>query len=164
MLANETFGDEFPDVVLDPTSTEFKPIAKHYIRSRVLLTGVLPSVAFSTLMILPIGAFALVFLLWIPLNALIVWRIYKRFGVAVTPYGIARRRGFVGYQVSAFLHRKVQRVGLTQTPSQRRKGLASLRFYLASGSIKVPYVDAEKARQLRDYVLYQVESSQKAWH
>jgi putative membrane protein len=47
---------------------------------------------------------------------------------------------------------------------QERKGLATIRFYLASGTLKLPYVDHELAKQLRDYVLYRVESSQQAWH
>jgi hypothetical protein len=28
----------------------------------------------------------------------------------------------------------------------------------------VPYISHEEAQQLRDYILYRVESSQKAWH
>ncbi|MFT5502009.1 MAG: putative membrane protein, partial [Woeseiaceae bacterium] len=60
--------------------------------------------------------------------------------------------------------RKVQRVGVTQTFFQRRKELATMRFYLASGTVKVPYIDHENAQQLRDFVLFRIESSQQAWH
>ena len=164
VLAEELFGKEFPGVVLEPSSAEFLPIAKHYVRSRIMLVGVLPATAYTAMMSIPFGAYALFFLLWIPIVAAVVWRLYKCYGVVVTADGLARRRGFIGYKISAFLHRKVQRVSVTQTASQRRKGLASLRFYLASGSIKVPYVDAKKANALRDYVLYKIESSQIAWH
>lgn len=164
MLAEELFGDEFPGIVLEPTSTKFVPIAKYYLRSRITLAGVLPATVFTAIMMVPLGMFALMFLLWIPLVAGVTWRLYKRYGILVTRDGIARRRGFIGYKITAFLHRKVQRISVTQTASQRRRGLASLRFYLASGSIKVPYVDFGKATALRDYVLYTVESSEKAWH
>ncbi len=115
-------------------------------------------------MLVPLGPIALVFLLWLPISAYVVWRHYKRYGVLVTQDGIALRRGFVGYRITAFLHRKVQRISLTQTLLQRRKGLATLRFYLAAGSVKVPYVDVKKAGELRDHVLYRIESSQLAWH
>jgi putative membrane protein len=115
-------------------------------------------------MSIPLGPFALVFLLWIPINAYGVMRLYKRYGVLATPDGLALRRGFIGYRVTAFLHRKVQRISLTQTLPQRRKGLATLRFYLASGSVKVPYVNFKKASELRDYILYRIESSPLAWH
>ena len=164
VLCREIFRKEFSDAVLDPGAKSFLPIASQYVRSRVLLTGVLPAMLVTALMVIPVGFFALLFLLWIPLNAYVIWRLYKGYGVFIAQDGIAMRRGFLGYRVTAFLHRKVQRISLTQTVPQRRKGLATLRFYLASGSVKVPYVDFHKACELRDYVLYRVESSQAAWH
>lgn len=164
VLCREIFGEEFSDAVLDPGAKRFLPIARQYVRSRILLTGVLPAVLITAIMAIPAGVFSLLFLLWIPSNACVVWRLYKGYGVFLARDGMALRRGFLGYRVTAFLHRKVQRISLTQTVPQRRKGLATLRFYLASGSVKIPYVDFEKACELRDYVLYRIESSQKAWH
>lgn len=164
LLTREIFGDEFPDVVLDPKDSGFRLIDKRYVRSRVLLTGVLPATAVTALLSIPAGFPALILLLWIPINFLIIRRRYKRFGVRVSPDGMAVRRGFIGYRVSSFLHRKVQRVSLTQTATQKRKGLATLRFFLASGSVKIPYIDFNQAQQLRDFVLYKIESSALAWH
>lgn len=164
MLCREIFSDEFSDAVLNPGADEFLPIARQYIRSRVLLTGILPALTLAAVTATSTGLSSLLFLLWIPFNAYGVWRLYRGYGVFLARDGIALRRGFFGYRVTAFLHRKVQRVSLTQTAPQRRKGLATMRFYLASGSIKVPYIDFEKACRLRDYVLYRVESSRIAWH
>jgi putative membrane protein len=53
---------------------------------------------------------------------------------------------------------------VTQSRYQRRKGLASLRMHMASGRVSIPYIKHAQAQQLRDYILYRVESSQKAWH
>jgi putative membrane protein len=89
---------------------------------------------------------------------------YRKYGYQVVEDGMLLRRGFLGYRVVAFVHRKVQRISVTQSLPQKRKGLATLRIFLASGPIKLPYVDFEMAKQLRDYVLYKVESSQLAWH
>lgn len=164
LLAREIFGDEFPDAVLDPKDSGFRLIDKRYVRSRVLLTGVLPATAATALISIPAGLPALVLLLWIPINFLIIRRRYKRFGVRVSLDGMAVRRGFFGYRVTSFLHRKVQRVSVTQTATQKRKGLATLRFFLASGSVKIPYIDFTQAKQLRDFVLYKIESSTLAWH
>ena len=164
MLCHEIFGAEFTDVVLEPTAAAFLPIDKHYVRSRIMLTGILPATAIAALMSIPLGPYALVFLLWIALNTFGVLRLYKRYGVLATGDGFALRRGFIGYRVTAFLYRKVQRISVTQTLPQRRRGLATLRFYLASGSVKVPYVDFEKANKLRDYILFRIESSELAWH
>ena len=35
---------------------------------------------------------------------------------------------------------------------------------MASGSVRIPYIDHDAAGQLRDYILYKVESSRQAWH
>ena len=164
VLCHEIFGEEFADVILEPTAAVFLPIDKQYVRSRIMLTGILPATAISALMSIPLGPYALVFLLWIPINAVGVSRLYRRYGVLATADGLALRRGFIGYRVTAFLHRKVQRISVTQTLPQTRRGLATLRFYLASGSVKVPYVDFKKACELRDYILYRIESSELAWH
>jgi putative membrane protein len=164
LITREIFGDEFPDVVLNPKDSGFRLIDKRYVRSRVLLTGVLPATAITALLSIPAGLPALVLLMWIPINFMIVRRRYTRFGVRVSPDGMAVRRGFIGYRVTSFLHRKVQRVSVTQTATQKRKGLATLRFFLASGSVKIPYIDFTQAKQLRDFVLYKIESSALAWH
>jgi putative membrane protein len=74
------------------------------------------------------------------------------------------RSGLLGYRTVAMLFRKVQRVTVTQSRFQRRKNLASLRLYMASGSVRVPYIPLTSAQELRDYILYKVETSQQAWH
>lgn len=163
-LSQEFFGAEFSGLDPDPRSPSFAPIARQYLRARTMITAVIPAgivaVAFSFL----IGWYAMWILIWVPFYALVNWRLYKRYGVQVTRDGLALRKGFLGFSITSFLHRKVQRVGVTQTWFQRRKGLATLRFYLASGTVRVPYVDFSEASKLRDYVLYRVESSQLAWH
>lgn len=163
-LSSQFLGGEFRELDTDPRSTRFRPIAHQYLRSRILVYGVVPAF-FAILALSPaLGWAALSFLAWIPLTALTTWQKYRRYGVQVAGEGLALRSGFLGFRIVAFLHRKVQRVGVTQTFLQRRKGLATLRFYLASGTIRVPYVDYQQALRLRDYVLFLVESSQKAWH
>jgi len=163
-IAEKIFSDEFQSANLDPQSGDYTRISPRYVRSRVILTGVLPALALTGLTSLDAGFSALVFLLWIPVNGFLVWTIYRKYGYRIEADGMLLRRGFLGYRVVAFVHRKVQRISVTQTITQKRKGLATLRVYLASGSIKLPYVDFEMAKQLRDYVLYKVESSQLAWH
>jgi putative membrane protein len=107
----------------------------------------------------------MVALLWIPACAIVVWQKYRRYGVLYGQDGLALRSGLIGFRVVAWLHRKVQRVSITQSPFQRRRQLATVRIFLAAGSaIRIPYLEQGKARALRDYVLYRVESSEVAWH
>ena len=163
-LTAELFGGEFAGLLIESVNTAFRPIAKQFIRSRLVLTGLLPAGVAMAVLSSSLGWHAIWALLWIPVALFGVWCVYRRYGVLVSEDGLALRQGFFGYRVTAFLHRKVQRISVTQTLLQRRKGLATMQFYLASGLIKVPYVDFAKAKALRDYVLFRVETSQLAWH
>lgn len=163
-LTTELFGGEFAGLLIEPANAAFRPIAKQFIPSRLVLIGLLPACVAMAVLSSSLGWHAILALLWIPVALFGVWHVYRRYGVLVSEDGLALRKGFFGYRVTAFLHRKVQRVSVTQTLPQRRKGLATMRFYLASGSVKVPYVDFAQAKALRDYVLFRVETSQLAWH
>ena len=107
------------------------------------------------------------FLWWlasIPVAALIAWVRWRRQGYLHDDDGLASRSGFFGRKVDAFLFRKAQSVDVTQSPLQTRKGLATLNVRLACGQVAVPYIDLGVASRLRDYMLYQVESSRRRWH
>ena len=163
-LANEVFGDEFAGSDLLPQSASFQPIAKNYVRSRFLLFGLAPVLLLTALIYFLSSELSLVLLWWIPISAFAAWTYYRKYGFAISENGMVLRKGFVGYQTTAFLYRKVQRISVTQTIFQERKGLATVRFFLASGSLRLPYIDFQLAKDIRDYILYKVESSQRAWH
>ena len=148
----------------DPTSAGFVSISPYYMRSKILFIGLLPSLLATVALSIPLGAAALLFLLWLPAVAAASYLNWKRAGFMHDDQEIVRRSGLLGYRTVGLLFRKVQRVTVSQSRYQRRKGLASLRMYMASGSVRVPYIDHDKAKQLRDYILYKVESSQRAWH
>jgi putative membrane protein len=110
------------------------------------------------------GPAGLAALLWLPASALLAYLSWRRAGYHCSNEGLVRRSGVVGYRSVALLYRKVQRVTVSQSRYQRRKNLASLRLYMASGSVRIPYIGHDMAKQLRDVILYKVESSQQAWH
>jgi len=164
-LSREFFPQEFSGLTLDPRAGSFERISRQYLRSRIGIAGVLPALLSFPVLWSTVGPAAFVLLLWIPACAFLVWQKYRRYGVMRGRDGLAFRSGLIGYRVVAWLHRKVQRISITQSPLQRRKQLATLRIFLAAGSaIKIPYVDYAKATALRDYILYRVESSRQAWH
>ncbi|HET6628327.1 MAG TPA: PH domain-containing protein [Woeseiaceae bacterium] len=163
-LGSEIFKDELEGLALDPRDSAFQRISRYYLRSRLLIAGVLPGIVAAAAFWPEMGAYGLIWLLWIPVAAVLVWMRYRRYGIAITQDGASFRRGFVGSRLTVWLHRKVQRVSVSQSPFQRRRGLATMKFYLAAGSVTVPFVDYGAAARLRDYVLYRVESSERAWH
>ena len=148
----------------DPTSAHFASVSPYYMRSRILFVGLLPSLIAVVALWGPLGARALACLLWFPLVAAAAYQSWRRAGYLHDDEEIVRRSGFLGFRTVGLLFRKVQRVTVLQSRYQRRKDLASLRLHMASGSVLVPYLEHGVAKQLRDYILYKVESSQRAWH
>lgn len=164
VLRQEFLAPEAGRLTQDPTSAQFAPVSQHYMRSRILFVGLLPSLIATVALWIPLGALALLCLLWLPIVVAAAHRSWKRAGYLHDDDEIVRRSGFLGFRTVGLLFRKVQRVTVLQSRYQRRKGLASLRLHMASGSVVVPYIEHGVAKQLRDYILYKVESSQQAWH
>ena len=148
----------------NPRSEEFKAISPYYMRSRILFVGFIPAMLATALLYGQAGAIGLFALLWLPLICLATWQNWKRAGYLHDDDEIVRRSGLFGYRTAALLFRKVQRVTVLQSRYQRRKNLASLRIHMASGSVRVPYIEYATAQQLRDYILFRVETSQRVWH
>ena len=148
----------------DPRSPLFHPVSRYYLRSRILYLGLLPAAILATIFTAIAGPVGLLALLCLPLVSLASWRSWRRAGYLHDDDELVCRSGLLGYRTVALLFRKVQRVTVTQSRFQRRKNLASLRLYMASGSVRVPYIAYATARQLQDYVLYRVETSQQSWH
>lgn len=163
-LTEIAFDAEAAGLTVDPGDPGFRGISAFYMRPRILLFGVLPAVAITALVIGDAGPAAALFLLWIPVVALFVYLVWRRYGVLADADGLVRRSGLIGYRLDVLLFRKVQRVTVRQSWFQARRGLAELRVYLASGSVRIPYIPYEAAAALRDYILYKVESSDRSWH
>lgn len=148
----------------DPRSDRFNSISPYYMRARIFLNAV-PPVGLATLLFTITGdAYALLFLLWIPISMPFVYLAWRHAGFHFDDQGFVRRSGLIGFRSVALLYRKVQRVTVTQSRYQRMKELSTLRVYMASGSVKIPYISLSLANQLRDYTLYKVETSKLAWH
>lgn len=160
----DVLAPEAADLDLDLESPTIRRVSRKFLRPRILYLGIVPAIAMATLGWFEAGAQGLLLLLWIPFWTLIQWRVWRRLGWHMSGDAFVRRTGFLATRLDAFLLRKVQRVSLSQSPYQRRTQLATLRFYLASGSVRVPYLPLGDAALIRDYVLYKVESSTQSWH
>jgi putative membrane protein len=148
----------------DPRSELFQRVSRYYMRSPILYVGLFPAIILTTVLSAIGGIVGLVALLWLPIVALFSWRSWQRAGYLHDDDELVRRSGLLGFRTVSLLFRKVQRVTITQSRLQRGKNLASLRLYMASGSVRVPYIEHATAQRLRDYILYRVESSQQTWH
>ena len=163
-IGREIFRQEYDGRAFDLRHAGFEPVSRQYVRSRTVVFGALPSCVAAALLWPAAGPMALLALAWVPVCALVVRQIHRRLGFAVSAEGLALRSGFIGSRVVVWLHRKVQRVSITQSPFQRRMHLATLKLHLAAGSVRIPFIEDATARHLRDYVLFKVESSPLPWH
>lgn len=163
-LRRRFLGNEGRGLIQIPSSDKFRRISPWVTRTPLFI-NVLGPLLFSTVVYL-LGRSPAVFLvcLWIPIAVTAIILSWRHAGYHYTDEGLVRRSGMIGYRTVALLYRKVQRVTVKQSPLQRRKGLATLRVYMASGSVRIPYIRHTTAKQLRDYMLYKVESSTRAWH
>ena len=163
-LRPQLLASEAGRLTQNPRAERFQAISPYYMRSHILFAGLVPAVIVTAVLVAEAGIIGLVALIWLPLVALTSWHNWKRAGYLHDDNEIVRRSGLLGYRTVSLLFRKVQRVTISQSRYQRHKKLASLRVYMASGSVRIPYIGHETATQLRDYILYKVESSQRAWH
>ncbi len=159
LLAPE--GDELIQI---PSSDRFHAISPYYMRSWILVNVLVPVVLAAVLLSITGSAAPLLLLLWIPISLPFVYLAWRHAGYHYDDHGFVRRSGVTGFRSVALLYRKVQRVTVTQSRYQRKKQLSTLRVYMASGSVKIPYIEHTLANQLRDYILYKVETSRQAWH
>ena len=58
---------------------------------------------------------------------------------------------------------KVQSVEFKQTIFQKRKELASLKLMNAAGTISIPYIDEQIAKQIYNYLLFHTETLERRW-
>jgi len=59
---------------------------------------------------------------------------------------------------------KIQNIEIKQSPFQWRRNLANIKMHTAAGSILIPYIPYEDALKLKDFILFQVESSEIKWY
>lgn len=58
---------------------------------------------------------------------------------------------------------KVQNIKMKQTIFQQRRNVVNLVLQTASGKIKIPCIEKERATALYNYILYKVESNKESW-
>lgn len=71
--------------------------------------------------------------------------------------------GIFGDKSSIYAIYKLQGVNISQTPIQKRKSLANVTVFSSAGRQTIRYIKLEEAQNLRDYVLFCVESDSRPW-
>ena len=152
----------YPD--FDWPAMVLKKIDRMFIRKKLLWT-ILPVSALPAIIITVVSGsiWGLLPLLLLPLSLPFLALRWVNYGYASDgKYGLVRE-GFVGHQLTVFPFFKVQNVVLSQSPAQKKAGLASLKIKMASSTVKIPFMPLRDASDWRNMMLYHVESSRKSW-
>ncbi|WP_346992995.1 PH domain-containing protein [Alteromonas gracilis] len=86
-----------------------------------------------------------------------------RWGIAFDEQYIYVRRGRIGVDYLCFEPYKVQQVMVKQSVFMKRRGLATLKVVLASGSVTVPFLPEKYVHNLANVILHEVESTRRSW-
>ncbi|TQV84452.1 PH domain-containing protein [Aliikangiella coralliicola] len=101
------------------------------------------------------------------LVGLLIWPLvvlrWKNFGYQLASHFATLRTGFVGFRKITFPLFKVQRVEISQSLIQKRSKLATLKLFLASDRVIIPYIPYDEAMEWFDHVSYQIEMTDKSW-
>ncbi len=81
----------------------------------------------------------------------------------VDGHGWIDRRDMFALRTEQSLHRKVNRVRVTQSRYARRRGLATVVLATAEGSTSIGLIPVDEAQALRDLVLAEVEQDRRPW-
>lgn len=152
----------YPDY---PRQIETHPINRRYIFKTLLLKVMLPVALAAIIMALVhVPILQIFWLLPIPfaLYPVIIKR-WQKYSYGITDeYGVINS-GFIGHKQVLFPLFKVQRAVISQSPVQKRRDLATLTIYLASGRLRIPYMPIEHARHWFDLIYYKTETDQRPW-
>lgn len=99
----------------------------------------------------------------ITVGVLYTYYSWKKWKVQISPKGILLRRGFIRTSYLLLRWEKIQGLRSRQSIFQQRRSLSDLHIFTAAGVVKIPYLSEELIEDLRDYLLYYVESDNKPW-
>lgn len=134
-----------------------------FVVRRLLILGLIPAALLSLALWWSFG-WNVLYSLFLPVIVLIIaWCQYRKFRLWAMDDAIKIRKGIFGEEFILMQWHKLQAVTISQSIFQRRKGLANVFLHTAGGSIKIPFINLEAARQISDYALHRVEASKKDW-
>jgi len=134
-----------------------------YLYRNIFFFGILPSFVLA----IPLFLFAhekALLLILIPIYVSLYFGLYcRKFLFSWTSNLIHIKTGVFGNRTIVLKWEKIQSVKISQSLYQQRNSLADLVINTAGGTITAPYILLETARELQNFALYKVESSEEGW-
>jgi putative membrane protein len=156
-IEEELFGVEEP---LYSVKNKSHPL--YFIRSFLFLTLLFSAISLPFLfkdirLIIP------VIIVVVIIATMLVLAYHKRY-FRISENRIEISKGQIGKVIYHLRNYKIQSVSFKQNIFIKRRKLASIVIYTAAGeSLTMPYIPEELAMSLYNFVLYKIESTEKAW-
>lgn len=125
--------------------------------------GILPFFILVVYQYLSKGEVSSLSFLWPILIFICSYVYWKKWSFKINEEGIETKSGIISTQFTMLKWYKVQSVKIRQSVFQKNRDLTDIHFYTAAGEVKVPYIPIALATQLKDYILFKVETSTKEW-
>jgi len=136
-----------------------------YLMRNLIYVGILPWIILAGIIYTStMNPWYLMILLAIPYFCITTYVQYKKWRYRVNDNLIYTHHGIFENKNNILQLYKVQNIQIHQSPFQWRRGLATIRLFTAAGSIHIPYLKLEHAQQLKDIVLYKIETSEIKWY
>ena len=168
-FAEKIFPKSIETVPLDPRSKEIQRFSLTYFFVGLLGFGTPIATALWGFFWFLSGVrganVCLLFL--IPFGILVWWQHWRRTGYAFYENYVLLRKGFLGYELRVIPITKLQETKISQSLIQKIRNRCSLHLFTHSTTyaraLKIPFLHSVYAEQVRDYLLYQIESSKVRW-
>jgi len=138
-------------------------IHSSYVWRRLLIAGLLPALFIIPLLWWRWEEIALYFLFYPAIVGIIAWQSQKKFRLWALNDIAYIKKGWFGEERIVVQWYKLQSVHLKQSIFQRRKNLATVVIHTAGGSINIPFIELDAAKELVNFSLYKTEVSDKPW-
>ena len=156
LLRNDLFGDDKLTDALKIYSN------RYYFRRLWMFYGWIP-VLLASPFFYGEWIFWLTVAAWLPASAFYCSLIMKKRYFSINNEQIIVSKGAISHQWTQMELHKIQAVEFRQSVFQKKRSLSSLSIMNASGSITIPYIDENVAKQICNYLLYHTEVSKRKW-
>ena len=101
--------------------------------------------------------------LWILITGFLSFKSYSKRYFQLSENQIRIGKGLFGTEWNQMELYKIQAVRYSQNIFQKRRNLATLIIHSAAGDLRIPYIPISLATSIYNYLLFRIESSDRAW-
>jgi putative membrane protein len=132
-------------------------IHRAYIFRRALLVGLIPMLVLSIPGYIYFSTKALWLCVWLLLITVTSILFQRKFRLWTDAEALQIRKGHLGRGELVLRWDMIQAVTLQQSIYQEGHGLATVKLHTAGGTVAIPYIPLQQAREIMNYALYMIE-------